>query len=89
MTNTGVPATKRSREDTLYITQFILIGILVVLLVLTYFGLPAILVAGAAGAIAVVSFARGRLEKNYLSFVVSVPLFISSVTLAVADILGW
>lgn len=89
MTNTGAPATKRSRSETLYITQFVLIGILVVFLVLTYFGLPAILVAGAAGAITVVSFARGRLEKNYLSFAVSLPLFISSVTLAVADILGW
>lgn len=89
MSNTGAPVNKRSRAETLYITQFVLIGILVLFLALTYVGVSPIFVAGVAGSLAVVSFARGRLEKNYLSFVVALPLFISSVALVVVHTLGW
>ena len=89
MTDTDVPLNKTPRARTLYNTQFVLLALTMVFLILTYVGLPAILVAGAAGALTVVSFATTRLTKRYLSFIASIPLFISSVTLAVADILGW
>lgn len=74
--------------DKLYFSQFALIGAAVVTAVLTYFGLPSIFVLLAAAALTTVSFARGRLEKDYSTAVISLVPLAFAVVLAVLPFLG-
>lgn len=78
-----------TRGEKLYFTQFALVGAAFTACILNLFGFSALPVAVATGALTVVSFVRGQMEKDYLSFVLSALLFISSVALVVVHTLGW
>lgn len=72
-----------TRGEKLYFTQFALAGAVVTACILNLLGFPALTIAVATGALTVVSFIRGRMEKEYLSAVLSLLLFIASVALVI------